>query len=212
MSLLGDCLSHEEKNEITGCITGLLILFVLGNQAFATENAIDVVPAATLLLPYFEVDLANPNGVTTLFSVNNASAAPQLAHITFWTDQSRPTLDFTIYLTGYDVWTVNLGPLFRTGMIPLFIQPPAHRRSEAGARRTTMRTRVTSRWTTARRSPLVRVATARSRCRTLPGELPHLHSARPHRSLRASWLLEAGRAVRPSTVRQQSPTPSLVAT
>jgi hypothetical protein len=104
-------------------LTGLLILFVLGNQAFATENAIDVVPAATLLLPYFEVDLANNGGVTTLFSVNNASAAPQLAHVTFWTDQSRPTLDFTIWLTGYDVWTVNLGPLFRAGVIPLFLNP-----------------------------------------------------------------------------------------
>jgi hypothetical protein len=102
----------------------LAILFVLGNQAFATENAIDVVPAGTLLLPYFEVDLSNPAGRTTLFSVNNASAAPQLAHITFWTDQSRPTLDFTIYLTGYDVWTVNLGPLFRNGTIPLLINPP----------------------------------------------------------------------------------------
>lgn len=105
-------------------ITSLLVLFVLGNQAFATENAIDVVPAGTLLLPYFEVDLANPGGRTTLFSVNNASAAPQLAHITLWTDQSRPTLDFTIYLTGYDVWTVNLGPLFRQGTIPLLVQPP----------------------------------------------------------------------------------------
>jgi hypothetical protein len=113
----------KKKTRSLVALTGLLILFVLGNQAFATENAIDVVPAATLLLPYFEVDLANPGGRTTLFSVNNASAAPQLAHVTFWTDQSRPTLDFTIYLTGYDVWTVNLGPLFRNGVIPLFIQP-----------------------------------------------------------------------------------------
>ena len=122
-------------------LTGLTILFVLGNQAFATENAIDVVPAATLLLPYFEVDLVDGGGVTTLFSVNNASAAPQLAHVTFWTDQSRPTLDFTIYLTGYDVWTVNLGPLFRAGIIPLFIngpaiggpkQPPANTDEDAG--------------------------------------------------------------------------------
>ena len=31
-------------------------------------------PAATLLLPYFEVDLNADNGTTTLFSVNNASA------------------------------------------------------------------------------------------------------------------------------------------
>ena len=95
----------------------------MGNQAFATEDAIDVVPAATLLLPYFEVDIANPLGVTTLFSVNNASAAPQLAHITLWTDMSRPTLDFTIYLTGYDVQTFNLGPLFRTGELPLLQGP-----------------------------------------------------------------------------------------
>jgi hypothetical protein len=104
-------------------IAGIACLLVMGNQAFATEDAIDVVPAATLLLPYFEVDLANANGVTTLFSVNNASAAPQLAHVTLWTDMSRPTLDFTIYLTGYDVQTFNLGPLFRTGGLPLLEGP-----------------------------------------------------------------------------------------
>jgi len=94
-------------------------LVLAGNQAFAVEDAIDVVPAATLLLPYFQVDLANNAGLTTLFSVNNASAAPQIAHITFWTDMSRPTLDFDIYLTGYDVFTVNVGTVFRTGSLPV---------------------------------------------------------------------------------------------
>ena len=34
---------------------------------------IDAVPAATLLLPYFEVDIDNPGGVDTFFSINNAS-------------------------------------------------------------------------------------------------------------------------------------------
>jgi hypothetical protein len=81
------------------------------------------VPAATLLLPYFEVDLNSTNGITTLFSVNNASAAAQLAHVTLWTDNSRPTLDFTIYLTGYDIQTFNLGQLFRTGDLP-FLEGP----------------------------------------------------------------------------------------
>ena len=104
-------------------IAGIACLLVMGNQAFATEDAIDVVPAATLLLPYFEVDLDSPAGITTLFSVNNASAAPQLAHITLWTDMSRPTLDFTIYLTGYDVQTFNLGSLFRDGSLPLLEGP-----------------------------------------------------------------------------------------
>ena len=92
MSLLGDCLSHEEKNESLVALTGLSDPVRAGQPGVCTENAIDVVPAATLLLPYFEVDLANPDGVTTLFSVNNASAAPQLAHVTFWTDSPvRPS-------------------------------------------------------------------------------------------------------------------------
>jgi len=97
-------------------IAGLL---VLGGQAFAEIGAIDNVPAATLLVPYFQVGLENSGDTTTtLFSVNNASAAPVVAHVTLWTKLARPTLDFDIYLTGYDVVTVNLGDLFSTGAIP----------------------------------------------------------------------------------------------
>jgi len=83
----------------------------------AEIGTIDAVPAATLLLPYFEVDLGNPNGITTLFSVNNASAAAAVAHVTMWTDQSIPTLDFDIYLTGYDVQTINIRDIFN-GNLP----------------------------------------------------------------------------------------------
>jgi hypothetical protein len=56
--------------------------------------------------------------VTTLFSVNNASATAVLAHVTLWTDLSVPTLDFNVYLTGYDVQTFNLRDLFTTGGVP----------------------------------------------------------------------------------------------
>jgi hypothetical protein len=98
-------------------IAGLL---VLGGQAFAEIGAIDNVPSATLLVPYFEVGLeTSGNTTTTLFSVNNASAAPVVAHVTLWTVYARPTLDFDIYLTGYDVVTVNLGDLFLNGAIPV---------------------------------------------------------------------------------------------
>ncbi|HEX6903737.1 MAG TPA: hypothetical protein VF789_28765 [Thermoanaerobaculia bacterium] len=65
-------------------------------------------PAATLLLPYFEVDLNSANGISTLFSVNNASNLAVLAHVVVWSDLSVPVLDFNIYLTGYDVQTMNL--------------------------------------------------------------------------------------------------------
>ncbi|MFN7959704.1 MAG: hypothetical protein U0002_00365 [Thermoanaerobaculia bacterium] len=96
----------------------LLGLLALGGQAIAEIGTIDDVPAATLLLPYFEVDLDNANGVTTLFSINNASAAPAIAHVTLWTDLSVPTLDFNVFLTGYDVVTFNLRDLFTNGTVP----------------------------------------------------------------------------------------------
>ena len=95
----------------------LLSLLALGGSAFAEIGTIDEVPAATLLVPYFEVDLNNPSGITTLFSVNNASASAAVAHVTMWTDQSIPTLDFDIYLTGYDVQTINIRDIFN-GNLP----------------------------------------------------------------------------------------------
>ncbi|HXO29718.1 MAG TPA: hypothetical protein VOA80_20365, partial [Thermoanaerobaculia bacterium] len=52
----------------------LAVLLLAAAPAMAVICTIDAVPAATLLLPYFEVDLNNPNGLTTLFSINNASA------------------------------------------------------------------------------------------------------------------------------------------
>jgi hypothetical protein len=96
----------------------LVGLLALGGQAFAVIGTVDDVPAATLLLPYFEVDLTDPNGVNTLFSVNNASATAILAHVTIWTDLSVPTFDFNIYLTGYDVQTISLRDIFVNGFVP----------------------------------------------------------------------------------------------
>src|SRR5688572_16561255 len=96
----------------------LMSLLGLGGQTFALIGTIDDVPAATLLLPYFEVDIANQNGVTTLFSINNASATAVLTHVTVWTDQSVPVLDFDVYLTGYDVVTVSLRDILVNGNLP----------------------------------------------------------------------------------------------
>src|SRR5512142_2274089 len=99
----------------------LLALLVALTSSGAAEAAIcqlEDQPAATLLLPFFEVDLANPNGTTTLFSVNNASATAILAHVVVWSDLSVPVLDFNIYLTGYDVQTINLRDIIMLGRLP----------------------------------------------------------------------------------------------
>jgi hypothetical protein len=97
-----------------------LVLAVLGwtAPAGAKIGTIDQVPGATLLLPYFEVDLDNPNGVQTLFSINNASATAVLAHVTIWSDLSVPMLFFDVYLTGYDIQTINLRDIFVNGQLP----------------------------------------------------------------------------------------------
>jgi len=97
---------------------GLVGLLALGGQAIALPGTIDDVPAATLLLPYFELDLDNPNGITTLFSINNASATAQLAHVTVWSTWSIPVLDFDVYLTGYDVQTFNIRDILVDGILP----------------------------------------------------------------------------------------------
>lgn len=75
-------------------------------------------PAATLLLPYFEVDLSDPDGMTTLFSVNNAGEEPIVAHVVVWTDWGIPTYSFDLALGPNDVQTLNLRDLFATGSVP----------------------------------------------------------------------------------------------
>src|ERR1700694_5920546 len=102
-----------KKIAVAFALVGLL---ALGGQAVAVICTIDAEPAATLLLPYFEVDLNNPNGLTTLFSVNNASATAVLAHVVVYSDLSVPVLDFNIYLTGYDVQTINLRDILVNGL------------------------------------------------------------------------------------------------
>ena len=73
--------------------------------------------AATLLIPYFEVDLAHPFNVTTLFSVNNGLSGSTLARVVLWTDWGIPTLAFDVYLDPFDVQTINVRDLF-AGNIP----------------------------------------------------------------------------------------------
>src|SRR5581483_10523623 len=71
---------------------------------------IGVVPAATLLLPNFEVDFDQPpeTARTTLFTIINTSRNPQIARVTLWTDWAYPVFTFNLFLTGYDVQAINL--------------------------------------------------------------------------------------------------------
>jgi hypothetical protein len=97
---------------ITGLVTAAAAPVLAQPPATVADQ-----PAATLLLPYFEVDLANPAGANTYFTINNASASAGLAHITIWSAMHVPVYTVDVYLTGYDVQQINVRDLIN-GVLP----------------------------------------------------------------------------------------------
>lgn len=74
-------------------------------------------PSATLLVPYFEVALGEPGGLTTLIAIKNEGHECGVARITLWTDLGVPTLTFYVRLLQEDIQTINLRDVFN-GKIP----------------------------------------------------------------------------------------------
>lgn len=97
----------------------LLLLLVSSPPAGAKLCTPDQVPSATLLVPYFELDLAPGATDDVIVTLNNADAEAALVHATFWTDWAQPTVSFEIYLTGYDVLTFGLRQAFNQGNLPI---------------------------------------------------------------------------------------------
>jgi hypothetical protein len=99
----------------------LTALVTISTSAGVADNDascdIKVGPAATLLLPYFEVDLAATGEQTTLFTITNVSRYSQIAHVTLWTDWGFPVLTFNIFLAGYDVQSINLKDILVRGIV-----------------------------------------------------------------------------------------------
>ncbi|MEM1178602.1 MAG: hypothetical protein AAGM22_09670 [Acidobacteriota bacterium] len=86
-------------------------------QIPAGQCAIPPGLGATLLFPYFEVDLNDVNGVNTVLSINNGLANAALTRVVVWTDWGIPTLAFDVWLDGFDVQTLSVRSLF-DGTIP----------------------------------------------------------------------------------------------
>lgn len=101
-----------------------LALALVGGVAYANFCARDIVPSASLLVPYIIVDTnadgtPNANGYTTLTVVTNVSSIKQIIHVTVWNAASAPVVDFDEVLSGYDVWSINWRDLV-TGSFNLF--------------------------------------------------------------------------------------------
>ncbi len=102
----------------------LVAVTVVAQPTSGAFLAQDATPAATLLLPYFEVDLDDANGPNTVFRVNNIAPFPVLAHVVLWTDWAVPTLGFEIFLNGSGSVDVDLRDVFAgrlPGTVPLVL-------------------------------------------------------------------------------------------
>lgn len=95
----------------------LCSLALAGSALWASPPGAE--PAATLLLPYFEVHPHDPEAQTTLLAVGNAGSEPAVAHVVTWTDWGIPTYSFDLVLGPDQVATVNLRDLFVTGSLPV---------------------------------------------------------------------------------------------
>jgi len=100
----------------------LLVMWVtIAAQAGAVVCSSDQAPAATLLIPYFEVDISNcagAVGTNTLVNFANATSAPTLVHVTVWTDMAFPAIDFDMYLAGFDSQQLDLHSVICAGVLP----------------------------------------------------------------------------------------------
>lgn len=74
--------------------------------------------AATLLIPYWEVDASDPAGIDTLVGITNVHDYSIVAHVTSWNVDSWSTFDFNIYMTPYDVVTFSMRQIMINGLFP----------------------------------------------------------------------------------------------
>lgn len=104
-------MSHNKARWI---LPVLFAVLALAGPVFAARDCnIEVAPAATLLLPYFEA--GGRGGVDTVFAIVNPGPGTRIAHVTLWTDWAIPTVSFDLTLSRYDVQSLSLNDLFTTG-------------------------------------------------------------------------------------------------
>jgi len=95
----------------------LLLSMVPLQHANAVIGTLDNVPGATLLIPYFEVDLDSATGRNTVVGLHNTSATAMLTRVTLWSNTGVPVYGFNIYFTGYDAISFDMRSVFN-GTLP----------------------------------------------------------------------------------------------
>ncbi len=113
------------KKTLFTCLA-VLAVFAIASSAAAVTCTIDQRPAATLLVPYFQVSYGfdgqpvreGAGARDTIVTIMNASSAPMIAHVDVYDRQSIIRLDFDIALSGFDVQPMRISDVLQ-GFLPV---------------------------------------------------------------------------------------------
>jgi len=107
------------KKALMTCLA-VSALFAIASSATAITCTVDQRPAATLLVPYFQVSIEPATGAIvssgalardTIVTIVNASAAPMIAHVNVYNRFSEIKLDFNVALSGFDVQAMRMSDI-----------------------------------------------------------------------------------------------------
>lgn len=98
----------------------MVATLVAPTSAWAALCSQDRVPAASLLLPYFEVSgICIPGaGRNVRFTVTNTEKAAVLTRVTLWSNVGVAALEYDVYLNGFDQQTIDLADVVCNGNLP----------------------------------------------------------------------------------------------
>jgi len=95
-----------------------LILLTLTALLWAAPAMAEPRPSSDLLLPYFEVDLSQPGGRTTLFAIGNAAADAVTVKASVTSNWGIEMFTSSFELEAGEVRTVNLRDWLQNGKLP----------------------------------------------------------------------------------------------
>lgn len=112
------------KKVLIACLA-VAAVFAFANSASAVTCTSDQHPAATLLVPYFQVSYDDSGNLVstgvgardTIVTIANASSAPMIAHVSVFDRNSSFLLDFNVALTGFDVQAMRVSDIL-AGNLP----------------------------------------------------------------------------------------------
>src|ERR1700694_57411 len=120
------------KKTLMTCLAVVAVL-AIASSAFAITCTVDQRPAATLLVPYFQVRYDSTGNLVstcvdardTIVTIANASAAPMIAHVNVFSRESKLKLDFNVALTGFDVQAMRISDIIG-GRLPDTVDSAGH--------------------------------------------------------------------------------------